>query len=69
MLYFVVIEIGQVVGAYHPSISLPLFIVNRIGSWGLPYFYNSTSIYILYVLFTVELDFIFCDRNRTGSWG
>ena len=34
-------KIGQVVGAYSPYISIPLFIENRTGSWGSP----SLSIY------------------------
>ena len=38
-------KIGQLAGAYPPSISLPLIIEKRTVSWGLPSLYISTSIH------------------------
>ena len=38
-------KIGQLVGAYPPSISLPLFLENREGIFGLPSLYISTLIH------------------------
>ena len=38
-------KIGEIVGSYPPSIYLPLFIENKISSWGLQSLYKSTSIH------------------------
>ena len=44
-LYLSSWKIGQVVMSYPPSISLPLFIENRTGSWVLPSLYIYISIH------------------------